>query len=66
MKTVIANDRVGRFAELDHAVVEEVQVIMETSDNSGSETANGTARIAWARDWLCAALQATVRSRHFS
>jgi hypothetical protein len=66
MKTVIANDRVGRFAELDHAVVEEVQVIMETSSNYGSETGRGTACATWARDWLCAALQATVRSHRLS
>jgi hypothetical protein len=29
MKTVIADDRINRFAELDHTVVEEVRVIME-------------------------------------
>jgi hypothetical protein len=30
MMTVIAEDRIGRFAELDQAVVEEVRVLMET------------------------------------
>ena len=29
MKTVIANDRIGRFAELDHTVLEEVRAILE-------------------------------------
>lgn len=31
MNTVIASDRVGRFAEIDHAVVEELQAIVETA-----------------------------------
>jgi hypothetical protein len=30
MKTVIAEDRVRRFSELDHAVLEEVRAIVET------------------------------------
>jgi PleD family two-component response regulator len=65
MRTVIANDRIGRFAELDHEVLEEVQVIMEADDNTASVSAveTGVADCA-ARplDWLRAALRATVRS----
>ena len=30
MNTVIAGDRIGRFAELDHAVRDELQAIVET------------------------------------
>jgi hypothetical protein len=30
MGTVIAEDRIARFAELDHTVVEEVRVLAET------------------------------------
>lgn len=30
MKTVISEDRIGRFAELDHAVVDEVRAFIET------------------------------------
>jgi hypothetical protein len=30
MKTVISEDRIGRFAELDHTVVEEVRAFIET------------------------------------
>jgi hypothetical protein len=57
MKTVIANDRIGRFAEIDHAVREEVRVIMESpaADEAGQET-RGTRAL----DWLCAALQKAV------
>ena len=30
MGTIIAEDRIARFAELDHAVVEEVRALIET------------------------------------
>ncbi len=56
MKTVIANDRIGRFAELDHTVLEEVRVIME------SPTADqAVAAAATPLDWLCTTLQKAVR-----
>ena len=31
MRTVIAEDRIARFAELDHAVVEEVRILAEAA-----------------------------------
>jgi hypothetical protein len=55
MKTVIANDRIARFAELDHAVLEEVRVIMESP--AVDEAAEGARPF----DRLCTALQKAVR-----
>ncbi len=62
MKTVIANDRIGRFAELDHTVLEEVQAIMESpaADEAGQEA---TARSS---GWLRTTLQKAVRARRAS
>ena len=59
MKTVIANDRIGRFAELDHTVLEEVRVIMEApvADDDDKGGHGPTARTL---DWLRAALQKAV------
>jgi hypothetical protein len=56
MKTVIANDRIGRFAELDHTILEEIRVILE------SPAAGGAASDHAARpfDWLCMTLQKAV------
>jgi hypothetical protein len=30
MKTVIAEDRINRFAEIDHTVVDEIRIMVET------------------------------------
>jgi hypothetical protein len=65
MKTVIANDRIGRFAELDHTVLEEVQAIMESpaADEAGQETTDHAARPG---GWLRTTLQKAVRARRAS
>jgi hypothetical protein len=65
MKTVIANDRIGRFAELDHTVLEEVQAIMESpaADAAGQDAADHVARPA---GWLRTTLQKAVRARRAS
>lgn len=57
MKTVIANDRIGRFAELDHTVLEEVRAIME------SPAAGEAVEAARPLDRLYATLQKAVRAR---
>jgi hypothetical protein len=38
MKTVISEDRIGRFAELDHTVVEEVRAFIETGQEEKQPT----------------------------
>jgi hypothetical protein len=60
MKTVIANDRIGRFAELDHTVLEEVRVIMESpaADETVEAASDHAARPL---DRLRATLQKAVR-----
>lgn len=59
MKTVIADDRINRFAELDHAVVDEVRVMVETGT---SEPANqDTEPRGWRLSRLYTALLASIR-----
>ena len=56
MKTVIAEDRIGRFAELDHAVIEEVRAIVE----SVAEAPLPERGVSGLRR-LCATLLASIR-----
>jgi hypothetical protein len=56
MTTVISDDRVSRFAELDHAVLEEVQAIVETG---AAESQDSAMRSAVRR--LLTTLRASVR-----
>lgn len=35
MTTTISDDHIGRFAELDHSVLEEIQARMEADDRPG-------------------------------
>lgn len=59
MKTVIADDRINRFAELDHTVVDEVRVMVETGT---SEPANqDTEARGWRLSRLYTALLASIR-----
>jgi hypothetical protein len=58
MKTVIAEDRVNRFAELDHTVVDEIRVMAETG-TSEAAAAPDSARGRLAR--LYTSLLASIR-----
>jgi len=55
MKTVIAENRIGRFAELDHAVVEEVRAIAETATEEALPERSTVFK------WLRTTLLASVR-----
>jgi hypothetical protein len=48
MKTVIAEDRINRFAEIDHTVVDEVRVMVETgtSEPAAASAAAAPGRLA--------------------
>ena len=59
MTTVISEDRLGRFAELDHEVLEEVRAIVETEDGSAVQRSPSTARRALER--MLTTLRATIR-----
>jgi hypothetical protein len=61
MTTVIANDRIGRFAELDRTVLEEVQAIMEVPPADESNAAG--AMTGRTRGWLRATLNALRPAR---
>jgi len=58
MKTVIAEDRINRFAELDHTVVDEVRIMMETGTSEPPANQNAV-RGMLAR--LYTSLRASIR-----
>ena len=62
MTTVISEDRLGRFAELDHEVLEEVRAIVETADGSAVQRSPSTARRTLER--MLTTLRATIRLSH--
>jgi hypothetical protein len=59
MTTVISEDRLGRFAEVDHEVLEEVRAIVEAEDGSAIQRSPGAARRALQR--MLTTLRATIR-----
>jgi hypothetical protein len=58
MKTVIAEDRINRFAELDHTVVDEVRIMVETGTSESAANQNAV-RGLLAR--FCTSLLASIR-----
>jgi hypothetical protein len=64
MMTVISEDRLGRFAELDHEVLEEVRAIVETEAGDGVERQPVPARRVLTR--FLTTLRATIRLRQAS
>jgi hypothetical protein len=62
MKTVISDDRVSRFAELDEAVMEEVRAIVEAGNDEAVPT-RGTAALHRALERLGTRLKAGIRLR---
>jgi hypothetical protein len=59
MKTVIAEDRINRFAELDHTVVDELRVMVEISTSELADNQSAEARGRLAR--LYTTLLASIR-----
>jgi hypothetical protein len=61
MTTVISEDRLGRFAELDHEILEEVRAIVETEAGDTVQRQPAAPRRVLTR--LLTTLRATIRLR---